>query len=310
MEQAQLTEPATPRGWAARLTTLLNARSANGGPARFPVSAGWLAAEFSQQRYPAEPISRVDGDDLRGFEGCLMPFGDGSGQWGIVYNNRASEGRVRFTIAHELGHYLLHRKGAARRGISCSVRDVSGGHPGQKAIEREADEFAAWLLMPFDDLRRQVPPDSRPDLHRLSEVADRYGTSLLSTCLRWLECTSRRAVLVVSRDGFIDWARSSEAALRTGAFFRPRSGPPIELPPASLAANPGSVSDPKSGMRHAAGVWFDTATVEMAVVADAYDFTMSLLMLGDPPDRDWSTFGDRDQVAVPVDERFGQGWAR
>ena len=48
----------------------------------------------------------------------------------------------------------------------------------------------------------------------------------------------------------------------------------------------------------------------MAVVADAYDFTMSLVMLGDPPDRDWSAYGDRDPVAVPVDEQFRQGWAR
>ena len=63
-------------------------------------------------------------------------------------------------------------------------------------------------------------------------------------------------------------------------------------------------------MRHPAGVWFDSASVEMAVVADAHDFTMSLVMLGDPPDRDWSAYGDSDPVAIPVEERFRQGWAR
>lgn len=303
-------EPATPRAWAAQLTALLNARSSNGGPKRFPVDAGWLAKEFSRQRYPDEPITRVDGEDLEGFEGCLMPFEDGSGRWGIAYNNRASPGRIRFTLAHELGHYLLHRKGAARDGISCSVRDVARGQAGAKAIEREADEFAAWLLMPFDDLRGQVPPRSRPDLHRLSEVAERYGTSLLSTCLRWLECTEQRALLVVSRDGYIDWSRSSLTALRTHAFFRPSSGPPIEVPPLSLAARPGEAADPKGGLRLGADVWFGSPSVEMAVVADAYDFTMSLVILDDPPDRDWSENDEADTVAIAVDKRFSENGRR
>ena len=298
--------PETPRAWAAWLTTLLNARSADGGPERFPVDVGWLAKEFSKQRFPAEPITQVEGGDLEGFEGCLMPFEDGSGQWGILYNNGASPGRVRFTLAHEMGHYLLHRKGAARSGISCSVRDVAGGHEGLKVVEREADEFAAWLLMPFDDLRRQVPPRSRPDLHRLSEVASRYGTSLLSTTLRWLECTEQRALLVVSRDGYIDWSRSSAAAMRTGAYFRPRSGPPVEVPSLSLAARPGEAEDPKGGLPLGADVWFGSPSVEMAVVADAYDFTMSLVLLGDPPDRDWSECDGADPVAVAVDERFAE----
>lgn len=40
----------------------------------------------------------------------------------------------------------------------------------------------------------------------------------------------------------------------------------------------------------------------MAVVADAYDFTMSLIVLDDPPDRDWSDYGDT--IAVAVGNRF------
>lgn len=304
-------EPATPRAWAAQLTMLLNAHSANGGPARFPVDPGRLAMDFSRQRYPGEPIARVDGDDLEGFEGCLMPFGDGSGRWGIAYNNRASSGRIRFTLAHELGHYLLHRRGAARNGITCSVRDVASGQAGLKAIEREADEFAAWLLMPLDDLRLQVPPKSRPDLHTLSDLAGRYGTSLLATCLRWLECTEQRALVVVSRDGYVDWSRSSQAAWRTGAYLATRSGLLVEVPPMSLAARPDEVADPRDGLRLGADVWFGSPSTEMAVVADAYDFTMSLVVLEDPPDRDWSDEDEGDSAAIAVDERFRQSaWRR
>ena len=61
----------------------------------------------------------------------------------------------------------------------------------------------------------------------------RYRVSLIAAVLRWLEYTNRRAVLVVSREGFILWARSSEPALKSGAFFRTSAGP-IEIPAGSL----------------------------------------------------------------------------
>lgn len=49
--------------------------------------------------------------------------------------------------------------------------------------------------------------------------------SLIAAVLRWLSYTEKLAVLVVSRDGFILWARSTTAALKTGAFFRTSAGP-------------------------------------------------------------------------------------
>jgi len=44
--------------------------------------------------------------------------------WGIFYNSAIqSRGRVNFTLAHELGHYLLHRL-AYPDGIRCGEQDV------------------------------------------------------------------------------------------------------------------------------------------------------------------------------------------
>ena len=61
--------------------------------------------------------------------------------------------------------------------------------------------------MPFDDFRRQVPADSNVDLDVISGCADRYRVSLIAAVLRWLQYTTRRAALVVSRDGYILWSR-------------------------------------------------------------------------------------------------------
>lgn len=51
----------------------------------------------------------------------------------------------RFTLAHELGHYVLHTDSLAFRDRSLSAPDVSRERPPE---EREADAFAAELLMP------------------------------------------------------------------------------------------------------------------------------------------------------------------
>ena len=55
------------------------------------------------------------------------------------------------TIAHELGHFVLHR---ARQGsFRCDKESVHFGLDTAAVIEREADEFASNILMPGDVLR-------------------------------------------------------------------------------------------------------------------------------------------------------------
>ena len=134
--------------------------------------------------------------------------------------------------------------------------------------------------MPLDDFRRQIDPGARVDLDLISYCADRYRVSLIAAILRWLTYTSRRAVLVVSRDDFILWSRSSDAALKTGAFFR-TSGAPVEIPAASLAASQDHLADGRTGVLHAPGVWFGEEVREMTIFSEQYDFTVSLLLLED-----------------------------
>jgi hypothetical protein len=85
-------------------------------------------------------------------------------------------------------------------------------------------------------------------------------------------------VLVISRDGFILWSRASKAALKTGAFFR-SSGPPIAVPPASLAGRQDMIVDGRAGVGLPAGVWFPESVREMTIFAEQYDFAVTLLLL-------------------------------
>lgn len=134
--------------------------------------------------------------------------------------------------------------------------------------------------MPLDDFLRQIAPRAKVDLDMISQCAERYRVSLIAAILRWLGYTDRRAVLVVSREGFILWSRASEMALKTGVFFRTAGGP-VEIPPASLAATQDQFVDGRAGLQHGPGVWFPEPLREMTIFSEQYDFTITLLILGD-----------------------------
>ena len=266
-----------PKRLANRITRVLNAVLDND---RFPVDVKSVATEMSRQWHPDDPVTLIRGASLPGFDGGLYRAPSGRSGWGILYNKDVtSPGRVNFTLAHEFGHYLLHRMDYPE-GIQCSQTDVLGADDLLRRIELEANEFAATLLMPFDDFRRQIDAASKTSLEDIGACAERYGTSLTAATLRWLEYTTRRAVLAVSRDGFVLWSRSSRRALRTGRYFRTASGPPVPVPASSLANAPIGTAGPTT-VRHDTGVWFDEPCEEIALFSDRYDFAISLLHLED-----------------------------
>lgn len=272
-----MTRPFTPERWAYEITHVLNAVL---GPEHFPIDVPAIAREYTAQKYPDDPVSRVVGENLPGFDGALYRAPAGKKGWGIFYNNRIrSIGRINFTLAHELGHYLLHRL-AYPDGFQCGEQDVVRWDSEYGQLKHQANVFAANLLMPLDDFRRQIGPSAAIELDALLGCAERYRVSFIAATLRWLSYTDKRAVLVVSRDGYILWARSSTPALRSGAFFR-TSGPPIEIPSTSLVMRTAGLVDGRGNAEHAPGVWFREPSREITVLAEQYDFALSLLVLGD-----------------------------
>jgi hypothetical protein len=264
-----------PERWAVDISLVLNKVL---GKDRFPVDVALVAKEYSAQRYPDDPVSLVVGRSLPGFDGALYRAPAGKKGWGIFYNSAiASVGRINFTLGHEFGHYLIHRP-AYPDGIRCGEQDVVRWDSEYGQIEHQANVFSAGLLMPFDDFRRQIPERDKVDLDMISHCAHRYRVSLIAAVLRWLEYTVRRAVLVVSRDGFILWSRSSKAALKTGAFLR-TSGPAIGIPSDSLASRQDMIVDGRAGVELPAGVWFPEPVREMTIFAEQYDFAVTLLLL-------------------------------
>ncbi|MEX3787341.1 ImmA/IrrE family metallo-endopeptidase [Paraburkholderia sp. BR14374] len=280
-----------PKAAANQISSMLNAVL---GVDRFPVKVDELTLEYSRQCFADSPIDKVVGEDMDDFEGMLAA-NKARSKWLIVYNSAVrSEGRKRFTVAHEFAHYLLHRHQQDR--FECGTDDIETGDNNGRDIEAEADVFASTLLMPLDDFRRQV--DGQPvSFDLLGHCADRYGVSLTAAALRWTEIAQKRVVLVASRDDHMLWAKSNDAAFKSGAYFATRRNT-IELPRQALAHsdNGWRAGDQRTGR---AQHWFphepaSMPVTEMTRVAGQYDYTLTLLSL---PDAEWQRPRHDDEEA-------------
>lgn len=97
----------------------------------------------------------------------------------IVVNLADSPERRRFTIAHELAHYVLHR----RDNLLYAHRDVNNQSLRQNEIEAEANYFATNILMPENLVRERVEDIKKilwgvaPNFTLVNEVADSFLVS-------------------------------------------------------------------------------------------------------------------------------------
>ena len=116
--------------------------------------------------------------------------------------------RKRFSIAHELGHFELHK---THRGLSiCTGKDIDA-ESGQKQaheLENEANEFASAFLMPQVFFAPLCEKD-QPSISFVSSLANDFQTSLTATALRYLKFCNEQVVIVYSKDNRIRWFQGS-----------------------------------------------------------------------------------------------------
>ena len=84
--------------------------------------------------------------------------------------------RQRFTLAHELGHWVCQVKEGHDAPVYCRAVDLAPG--ADRALEREANVFAAELLMPEPAMREQFARTGSP-----AELATWFGVS--EEAMRW-----------------------------------------------------------------------------------------------------------------------------
>lgn len=108
-----------------------------------------------------EHIDKFDGVSLKTDQGSPI----------IILNKHFSNDRKRFTIAHELGHLIMHVLG------DFPIPDYRD----MKAREKEADLFASEFLMPEEEIRRSL---YNLKLSDLAEFKKYWLTSMASIIRR------------------------------------------------------------------------------------------------------------------------------
>ena len=151
-----------------------------------------------------EPLKNSDGKIIRGNTKTLIKINSE-----ILY-----EEKKRFTIAHEVGHYLLHDK------LDLAVHNENSNtlnwfqnieQQAKKGIqEYEANDFASELLMPEIIFRKFIEYKSfSPSL--IKEISIRFKTSLTSVVYRLITLDVFPLLVVFISDGVVRyWRKSSD----------------------------------------------------------------------------------------------------
>lgn len=293
-----MSDPTTPIGWGIQLAKLWTVSGQN-----FPVRVKDLALEVTRARFP-EPIGVVVPHGIAGIDGMLSKR-QKKKDWCISYDESVTvPGRINFTIAHEFGHYLLHRN--QRDTFQCGqLQMLEYDSVESRRVEAQANTFASYLLMPRSDFDAQVAGHEL-SFDLLGHCAERYETSLTATALKWLEFTTEAAMLVVAdHDEFIRWSYPSHAARRIGAYKAPG-----EMLPAGALDHLRSTSpEARKSRRVAAGVWHATEeAIESAIVSDQFEQLIFLIRFPSAIAIDHGDESESDIYTALVEQRQAQNW--
>lgn len=128
----------------------------------------------------------------------------------------------RFVVAHELGHFVRHKR--VNQLDLCTNADLSNWYT-TSGREPEANQFAAELLMP-DALFRKRCDRARPSLKDIRALADEFETSVTATAIRFVKLTDEPCATVISRDGAVArviWNEHFKIGIRKGTRLTNRT---------------------------------------------------------------------------------------
>lgn len=170
-----------------------------------------------------KPFIRIRGGDLKNRCDGKLKYNKSQNLFLLFFNTKYDGGlregehhaRTRFSIAHELGHYFIqaHYKYLRHGG---KPHPSSSEYRTKVQMEREADTFAASLLLPTHLVKPIV--DKGITIRRLDEIARDFQASLLCTTIRAVRLSDEPCAVVGIRDGVIAWMFPSERLIEGGCY--------------------------------------------------------------------------------------------
>lgn len=239
--------------------------------------------------------------DTEGFEAALIMDANKAAGSILVAAKRSGK-RRRYSIAHELGHFLIptHMPDAAH-GFECSLDDLHlldvREADRRRRIEAEANRFAAALLMPIPRIRMACA-SKRPSIVEIVKLADEFDVSKEAMARSYVEAHREAVSVILLRHGRIIRIYRSEKHF---PWIVPRAGDvvPVGSMASSLELQPGQFSQ---GEECDADTWINDRDVRRVgmlteqLLAQRDGFAM-LLLHAELPDEDED--GDEDETFRP-----------
>ncbi len=170
-------------------------------------------------------ISKIAELETEAFEGGLITDTPRSSGIILVNMNRPRQ-RQRFSIAHELGHFLIptHMPSADGRFL-CSredMRKLSAKENDRRArMEVEANRFSALILIPPPAFRKDLQALPNANLSHVVRLARRYDVSKEAMSRAYASYHDETLAIVVCKDGRI--LRTYRDTIRF-PFIQPSNG--------------------------------------------------------------------------------------
>ncbi len=145
--------------------------------------------------------------EVDGFVGALMTNLEKT--MGVILCARGmGHHRRRFTIGHELGHYIIP---AHRGDKSCTSTDLAETRRDSlhRQEEAQANRFSAGLLMPKPAFKAQLDGLGSPDVSHIGVLANTFDVSREAAGNRYVDLTAEMCAVVFVRAGSIRYARTS-----------------------------------------------------------------------------------------------------
>lgn len=138
------------------------------------------------------------------FEGTLVCRKDRSKGIIAISESIREEGRKRFTVCHEIGHFILPGHGEA----GCRPSLIESWRAGISSKEEDANRVASELLLPSKEVYPLVLK-KKASIALAKEIAADFNTSLTAAALKINDLSEEPCAVVWSFDGHIKWFKKN-----------------------------------------------------------------------------------------------------
>lgn len=141
--------------------------------------ASALGIDIIEGEFRAEDGKKISG---------LIKMSGKNGRPVIAINAKEPTQRKRFTIAHEIGHFILHRNEQMHidQDFEFAAFRDSSSSKATSLKEIQANQFAAELLMPSDEVQEIIKSNfpQKKITEIIDEISNTYNVSALAATIK------------------------------------------------------------------------------------------------------------------------------